>query len=96
MNEKVSQFQITWIAFLFMATLVIGATLGCTVPSDRAMHVLKGAGYTEINLGDYAWYGCGKGDSMSREFAATGPSGQHVRGVVCCGTWGKSCTVRID
>jgi hypothetical protein len=80
----------------FIIALCLGFLVGCTVPSDRAMHVLNGAGYTEINLGDRAWYGCSQDDSMNRKFVAKGPSGRRVSGVVCCGAWAKSCTVRLD
>jgi len=82
--------------FLLPLVLCFGFLIGCTVPSDRAMHVLKGAGYTEVNLGDHAWYSCGKDDTLATEFVAKGPNGQRVQGAVCCGVWGKSCTVRLD
>jgi hypothetical protein len=80
-----------------MRTLILAAALaltGCTSHND-AKRALEGAGYTNIELGGYAWFDCGRGDDFATEFKATGPTGKRVQGAVCTG-WFKGSTIRID
>jgi hypothetical protein len=79
-----------------LITFLVGVTAGCTVPQDKALHVLKGAGYTDINLHGHAWWDCSEDDTFATEFTAKGPTGQRVNGAVCCGFPAKNCTIRID
>jgi hypothetical protein len=76
--------------------IVIALTflVGCGVGEGRARDVLEQQGFTAIELGGAATWSCGKDDSQSRRFEATNANGRRVSGVVCCGTWGKACTVR--
>lgn len=60
---------------------------------EGAHRALKGAGFTEIELGPWKWLACGSGDVFNNSFKAINPRGQRVSGVVCCGLW-KRCTVR--
>jgi hypothetical protein len=59
--------------------------------------IVESQGYTNVNIGESAWMGCGKGDSVlsSVHFNALGVDHKPVSGVVCCGLVFKSCTVRI-
>lgn len=84
------------ISIILVLTFIAGLTTGCTVPPEKAQHVLKGAGYTDIKLRGRAWYDCGEGDGRATEFTAKGPNGQHVQGAVCCGLLAKNCTIRLD
>lgn len=72
--------------------LVIGLG-GCTVAPNEATNTLAAAGYTNIDLGGYSWFGCGRDDGFSRTFTATSVNGSHVEGVVCAGLL-KGTTVR--
>lgn len=74
----------------------LGFAGGCRVPADRATQVLEGAGYTQIQLGGRAWLRCSEDDSLARVFAAKGPTGQPVKGAVCCGLLAKNCTIRLN
>lgn len=66
---------------------------GCT-DEDSARRILLEDGYTNIRIIGYEWLGCGEGDQTHTGFAAIAPSGRSVHGVICCGAWGKACTVR--
>lgn len=60
--------------------------------------IVQSQGYTNVNIGDSAWMGCGKEDSVftSVHFNALGVDRRPVSGVICCGLIFKSCTVRVD
>lgn len=70
------------------------ALAGCTAHND-AKRALEGAGYTDIELGGYAWFACGQDDSFATEFKATGPTGRRVEGAVCSG-FTKGSTIRTN
>lgn len=71
---------------------------GCAADQDKVTHVLKGAGYSQIEIGSPNKWRCSSEDTSSREFSALGPTGNYVEGTVCCSLTGcaKGCTVRID
>lgn len=79
---------------IFAVAFSVLVLTGCTA-DDEARRALKGAGYTDVQITGWRWLGCGKDDSFHTGFAATGPTGQPVTGVVCSG-WLKGATVRID
>ncbi len=71
------------------------ALAGCTSRTD-AQRALEGAGYTDIQIGGYAWFLCdGKSDTFATEFTAKGPTGKAVTGAVCSGIF-KGSTIRTD
>ncbi len=76
-----------WLVLAFL----IGA--GCT-DSAGTRRALHNNGFTAVQVGGYAFFGCGKDDSFATHFTAVNPTGQTVSGVVCCGWW-KNCTVRF-
>lgn len=80
-----------------IAIVAFGVCLaGCLTGQEEARDTLDKAGYTNIKINDLNdFWGCGEGDKFGRGFAATNPIGQRVSGVVCCGSWGKSCTIRF-
>lgn len=78
---------------VLMVSLLLVA--GCAPGNERAMKALRGAGYTDIKLGNYPFFMCGRDDGLNVEFSAKGPSGARVEGAVCCGML-KGCTVRTD
>ncbi|VVE90780.1 hypothetical protein [Pandoraea bronchicola] len=67
----------------------------CTDP-DAARRALEGAGYTNIHIDGYSFFGCGDNDDYSTAFTATGPSGVPVAGAVCSGFLTKAATIRIN
>lgn len=81
-----------------LGSFLLSFAVGCMVSETTAERLLEAQGYTEIVLGGPAPRHCGRGDTRSRSFMAEGPTGQPVRGIVCCGgaVWGKSCTLRLD
>lgn len=66
---------------------------GCTAP-DRSRKALRNYGFTDVEIGGYAWFRCGNDDDYATEFRAIGPTGLPATGVVCCGIT-KACTVRL-
>lgn len=67
---------------------------GCTVAPDEARGAISAMGFTNIELGGYAPFSCGRDDVFARSFTATGADGSRVEGVVCSGFF-KGATVRI-
>jgi len=82
----------TIVTVLFLAVVAV-AMQSCT-DADRTISTLEANGFTDIEPGDYAYFGCGQGDMFHTEFTATSANGKPVSGLVCCG-WFKSCTVRF-
>lgn len=76
---------------LFVAFAVLLSA--CTAPDDTR-RTLSDAGYTDIEVGGFAPFFCGRDDVFATQFTATNPLGNRVRGAVCCG-WMKGCTVRF-
>lgn len=77
--------------------LLVTATIiftGCT-RTDSAMEVLKDAGYTNIEITGYRFFGCSDDDHFHTGFKALGPSGHPTEGVVCQGVL-KGSTIRFD
>lgn len=64
----------------------------CTSSESDVRRVLEDEGYMDVEVGGYAWFGCGRDDEFRNHFRAR-RGGRVVEGVVCCG-WLKDCTVR--
>jgi hypothetical protein len=81
--------------WLFAALAVAITATGCT-DEGNTVATLEAAGFTDIEAGGYAFWGCGKDDTYATKFTAKNPLGNTVSGVVCCGGWGgKGCTIRF-
>lgn len=72
----------------------LSAVGGCTTDEVETRDTLENSGFSQIEVGDFTFFGCGHGDKYGREFRAVNPVGKHVNGIVCCG-YMKSCTVRF-
>lgn len=79
---------------LFVSVLVVLSLSGCT-RAGEAERVLASQGFTDIQAGGYAFFGCDEKDVFQTKFTATSPTGQRVKGQVCSG-WFKGATVRFD
>lgn len=68
---------------------------GCSDPNKgKLIRILEAEGYTNIQLGGYAFFMCGQDDLFATSFTATGPTGQPVSGAICSGVT-KGATVRL-
>lgn len=76
-----------------ISLMLLVGSLGCR-DEDASNRALKSMGFTDIQLGDYAWFQCDEHDDYRTSFTATNPQGQRVEGAVCCGIM-KNCTVRF-
>lgn len=82
-----------YIALIAFATLLAGCS-----DDDGARRTLVAMGYSDVQVTGFAWWGCGKDDSVHTGFTARSPTGVKVSGVVCSG-WGwfsKGYTVRFS
>lgn len=79
---------------IILVVLIVAFATAVTTSADEAHQTLSSAGFTDVVVGDWAFFACGRDDKRGREFTATNPAGKHVSGVVCCGIL-KSCTVRF-
>lgn len=80
------------IIFGVLGALIL-ALAGCSDP-DTARGALQDAGYSNIQVGGYAFFYCGQDDAFATEFTATNPAGNRVSGAVCSG-WFKGATIRF-
>lgn len=78
---------------LSIIVLAIMAT-ACT-DSTVATKTLSSAGYKDVEITGYAFFGCSEDDAFHTGFKATGQDGKPVEGVVCSG-WFKGATIRLD
>jgi hypothetical protein len=67
---------------------------GCSSP-DTATRALESAGYSQIKILGYQFFGCSKDDTFHTGFTAVGPTGTPVTGVVCGGLL-KGSTIRTN
>lgn len=70
------------------------ALTACTDPQG-AREALLDAGYSDIQILGYDPWACSKDDTFHTEFAATGPTGHRVTGVVCGAGIFKGETIRL-
>ena len=81
-----------------MKRILIGLSFavlaGCT-SADSATRALESAGYSQIKITGYQFFGCSEDDSFHTGFTAVGPTGKPVSGVVCGGLL-KGSTIRTD
>jgi len=78
---------------LLALLVVVAVTSTACTDADGARKALIGAGYSDIQIGEYAAFGCGRGDDYATKFTAKGPTGVVVTGVVCSGVL-KGSTIR--
>lgn len=78
---------------LLLAAAACLLLAGCTDPQG-AKEALGAAGYKDIRITGYSLFGCGKDDTYSTAFTATGQNGSPVSGVVCAGLFFKGSTIR--
>jgi hypothetical protein len=67
---------------------------GCDDPKT-ARHALDNAGYSDIQVGGYDFFMCGKDDDFATKFTARNPAGRLVSGAVCSSWFGKGATIRF-
>ncbi|MNY13376.1 hypothetical protein D3C86_1465080 [compost metagenome] len=75
--------------------LAVVLLAGCT-NADDAIRTLKAAGYTDVQITGYRWFGCSKDDSVHTGFIAKGRDGSTVSGIVCGELFFKGNTIRTD
>lgn len=79
----------------FLPVLAVAFLLSsCTVGKDQSLLAVEGQGYSNVELGGPALFGCDKGDKFTRTWKATDQQGRRVKGVVCSGFF-KGATVRL-
>lgn len=95
MSELTNQFNKGKHMKRITAIVALALLAGCSQP-ETAERVLSEAGYTDIKTQGYGWLECGKDDFFHTSFTAKGPTGKHVKGVVCSGMFFKGSTIRIS
>jgi len=79
---------------IFSGIAAIALLGGCS-DAKNAEHVLYEAGYDDIEITGYSFFGCGEDDRFHTGFKAKSPRGHEVTGAVCSGIL-KSGTIRVD
>lgn len=77
------------------AVLSFSVLVSCGVDPNQGERILRSQGLTDVQIGSYAVWGCGKDDSFGSNFSAKNASGEAVTGVIC-GGFLKGYTVRYD
>jgi hypothetical protein len=62
---------------------------------DKATATLEASGYSEVEIGGPALWGCSDDDTFCTRFTAKGPTGVPVSGVVGSGYF-KGSTIRLQ
>lgn len=83
-----------WISFVSCIFGLATGLIGCS-DEESSRRTLQQAGYKNIRITGWEMWGCGEDDTYTTGFTAQNPAGQTVSGVVCCGSWGKGCTIRF-
>lgn len=78
---------------LLVSVLALVCLTACT-DQDGATKALEAAGYRNIHITGYVYFGCGEDDSYHTGFEAIGQNGRPVAGVVCAGVM-KGSTIRV-
>lgn len=92
-NTDATPWVIGIVIFAFIAALAAKSCDGCGV-GENGRNAIESQGFTDIKIGDYAWFGCGRDDTYQSHFTAKNSNGKSVSGIVCCGIL-KGCTVRF-
>ena len=79
---------------LLVMLVVLFALVSACRDGKGTIKVLTQEGYTQIEVGGYDFFGCGKDDTFATKFTATNAHGKRVRGVVCSGFM-KGRTIRF-
>ena len=79
---------------LFAIVLSLLFCASCTAPGS-AQKALQAAGYTDIKITGYNFFGCSEDDFYHTGFRARGANGVIVEGTVCQGIL-KGSTIRLD
>jgi hypothetical protein len=89
--------RITLIIYGLTALVALLILLAPAMYNDGpgASKALEDAGYTNIHITGYKFFGCDTNDTFRSGFTAVGPSGRPVSGVVCSGLF-KSHTIRTN
>ena len=95
-NDEFFMASVFCVLFLLASCLLTAGGAFKTDPAT-ARRVLQDEGYENIELTDYQYFSCGRGDTTNTGFTATrslsNGTVRHVQGVVCCG-YLKDCTIR--
>lgn len=78
-------------ALILFATLALAA---CSPSTTDVARDVEDYGFTEVQIGSWSTWYCGKDDLWGYHFKATNAQGRRVSGVVC-GAALKGATVRI-
>lgn len=65
----------------------------CGVNHQAGKRVVESHGFTDVVIGGYAFFSCGK-DEFASSFTAKDANGNPVSGAICSG-WFKGYTVRL-
>lgn len=76
-----------------LLVVVLAAAAGWKNSRSRAERAVESTGASDVKLGGWAWFSCGKDDTYAWKFDATNAKGEAVSGYACCGLL-KGCTVR--
>jgi hypothetical protein len=78
-----------------MNRLLLALLLCSCTDEAGTIKTLRAHGFTDIQTTGFVPFECGKDDDFATGFRAKNPKGDTVEGTVCCGLWGKGCTVRF-
>ena len=75
--------------------IVIAILLSACTSPDKSFQALEAAGYKNIQMTGYSFFGCDEKDTFHDGFTAVGATGKPVTGTVCSGLF-KGYTIRLD
>lgn len=76
--------------------LALVCALAACTDEGRSSRVLREAGFEQVEFTGYEFFDCSDDDDFHTGFVARNAQGQRVEGTVCCGLFGKNCTIRFE
>ena len=86
--DKTSTFLVG--VLILTLLMVFGAYIRVMTDEVTPIEKIKEFGYTNIQIGKYAWLGCSRDDSYRKVFTATDREGNPMKGLVCGSLYGYS------
>lgn len=79
---------------LMLAVVLAASLSACAPKKEDIIYDIEAFGFSDVVIGKWTTWSCGRDDSWGYYFTATNPAGRQIKGVVCGGL-NKGSTVRI-
>lgn len=82
--------------YLILVSVIFLTACNPVTDPEGATKALEDLGFTDIQIGGYAFFACSEDEWNHTSFTAKNPQGKIVTGTVCSGLMFKNSTVRFN